>query len=64
MSKLTSKDTQPIHGNSPGLPVKPKTAERSVFPATNICDAEDGSDCGQDELTEQIANSRSRVSTY
>lgn len=62
MSKLTGKDAQPIRGNSPSLPIKPKTAERTVLPAMNICDVEDSSDCGQDELTEQIASSRSRVS--
>lgn len=58
MSKLTGKDAQRTRGNSPALPVKPRTAERPVLPA--ICDAEDRSD--QDELTQQIANSRSRVS--
>ena len=58
MSKLTGKNAQRTRGNSPALPVKAKTAERAVLPA--ICDAEERGD--QDELTQQIANSRSRVS--
>jgi hypothetical protein len=60
MSKLAGKNGQHVRGNSPAVPVKPITTERTVV--TNMCAAEDRSDCGQDELSEQIANSRSRVS--
>ncbi len=62
MSKLAGKDSQHVRGNASTVPVKPTTTERTLLTATNMCAVEDESDCGHDELSEQIANSRCRVS--
>ncbi|XP_028397607.1 protein KIBRA-like [Dendronephthya gigantea] len=60
MSKLACKDGQHIRGNLPVLPVKPIATGRPVVTqSARTC--EERNDCDQDELSEQIANSRSRV---
>ena len=64
MSKWTGEDGPQFHddaGNVLTVPVKAVTSERTVVTTKNIC-ATDDSDRVQDELSEQIANSRSRVS--
>lgn len=61
MSKLAGKDGQHIREKFPVIPMKPIATGRPVITqSARIC--EDRNDCDQDELSEQIANSRSRVS--
>ena len=63
MSKLDDMDGQHIRDNSSAMPVKHVvTTGRPLRTAMTICGAEE--DCDQDGLSEQIANSRSRVSNF
>ena len=59
MSKLAGKDGQHGRSDAVAMPVKPATTERALV---NMYAAEDTLDCGYDELSVQIVDSRSRVS--
>ena len=62
MSKLAGKDGPHGRSNALAPPVKSATTERALLTSANMCPAEDNRDGAHDELSEQIANSRCRVS--